>query len=138
MVEDAVHAARIALVVDGKLVCAHGVPKVAAQHWVRQWDEPTDADPFDREDGELFPLRMALRCPLGGIRGWLLLGPRPDGSFYGKDDLDALAEIVRPLQRALILVAEREAELARQRRVIANLNRSMARLSERLDRVEQA
>ncbi|WP_294120211.1 hypothetical protein [Sphingomonas sp.] len=137
LIEGAVHAERSALVVDGRLVGARGVTKIAAQRWIEQWDEPTVADPFDRDDGALFPLRMAMRCPLGRIRAWLLLGPRPDGSFYGKDDLDALAEIVRPLQRALVLVAEREIENARQRRIINGLSRSIAELSKRLEKVEK-
>ena len=47
------------------------------------------------------------------------------------------AAIAPPLQRTLVLVAEREVQLARQQSVIKGLNRSMALLSRRLDRVEQ-
>lgn len=136
-IEEAVHAARIALLVDDRLVAVHGMSKAGAQRWIRQWSEPTVVERFDRNEDVFFPLRMALRCPFGHVRGWLLLGSRPDGSFYGKDDLDALTEIAPPLQRTLVLVAERENELARQRRVIKSLNRSMTALSERLDKVEQ-
>jgi hypothetical protein len=41
------------------------------------------------------------------------------------------------LQRTLVLVAEREAELARHRDIIRSLHRSMAALSDRLDHVER-
>lgn len=53
---------------------------------------------------------MALRCPFGKPRGWLLIGPRPDGSFYGRDDLDALADIAPSLRQALFTVLAREQE----------------------------
>ncbi len=136
-IEEAVHATRIALVVDGKLAAVQGVPTAAAKRLLRSGETPEFDGLFDRSDDALFPLRMVLRCPFGHVRGWLALGPRPDGSFYGKDDLDALTEIAPPLQRTLVLVAEREIEVARQRRIINGLNRSMAALSERLDRVEK-
>ena len=137
-IEDAVHSVRIALLVDGRLVAVCGSSRTVAQRWIRQWIPPPEVELFDPRDDDLFPLKLALRCPFGSIRGWLLLGPRPDGSFYGSDDLEALTKIAPPLQRTLILVAEREIELARQRRIINGLNRSMAVLSDRLDRVEQA
>ncbi|MEO8547841.1 MAG: hypothetical protein ABI422_05675 [Sphingomicrobium sp.] len=83
-----------------------------------------------------FPVRMALRCPFGTIRGWLLLGPRPDGSLYGKDDLDALAEIASPLRRALLASRHREQEQVQEaswRRAVA---RSTRQLSARIELLE--
>jgi hypothetical protein len=136
-IEQGVHATRIALLVDGTLAGAHGISPAAANGLLRGWKPPESVELLSRDDEDPFPLRMALRCPLGSIRGWLLLGPRPDGSFYGKDELEALTEIARPLQRALVLVAEREAELARHRSIIKDLHRSMAALSHRMDRLEQ-
>jgi hypothetical protein len=136
-IEQGVHATRMALLVNGKLVGAHGISSAGANGLLRCWNPPESVELLSRDDEDPFPLRMALRCPLGSIRGWLLLGPRPDGSFYGRDDLEALTEIVRPLQRTLVLVAEREAEVARHRDIIRGLHRSMAALSDRLDHVEQ-
>lgn len=136
-IERGVHATRMALLVDGELAGAHGISPAAAVGLLRGWNPPEPVELLSRDDEDPFPLRMALRCPLGRVRGWLLLGPRPDGSFYGKDDLEALTEIARPLQRTLVLVAEREAELVRHRSIIRDLNRSIAALSHRLDRVEQ-
>lgn len=135
-IEHAVQSTRIALLVEDLLVATQGINLTTARKLLRDWQPPAPTELIGRNDEDAFPLHMALRCPLGSIRGWLLLGPRPDGSFYGKDDLEALTEIGRPLQRTLVLVAEREIELARQRRVIKRLNRSMAVLSERLDKVE--
>ena len=104
---------------------------------LKGWQAPTTPELISRHDDEAFPLHMALHCPLGSVRGWLLLGPRPDGSFYGKDDIEALTAVAPSLQRTLVLVVEREAQLARQQSIIKGLNRSMALLSHRLDRVEQ-
>ena len=69
-------------------------------------------------------MRIALRCPLGDIRAWLLLGPRPDGSFHGKDDVEALVAISAPLQRTLFQVTERE----RVRRRLMASNREFRRV----------
>ncbi|HEX8655845.1 MAG TPA: hypothetical protein VF693_11565 [Allosphingosinicella sp.] len=68
----------------------------------------------DRSD-TLFPMRMPLKVRDGAVPvGWVLLGPRPDGSFYGTDEREALAEIADPLARAVQIVllrGRRETEL---------------------------
>jgi hypothetical protein len=109
-IEEAIHSVRIALLIDGELVAARGITKPAAQCWLGQWNAPALTDLFDQDADQDFPIRMALRCPFGKIRGWLLLGPRPDGSLYGTDDLDALATIAPPLRRTIYSVVEREKE----------------------------
>lgn len=45
--------------------------------------------------------------------GWLVLGPRPDGSFYGRDERDALSNIADPVARALAVAQQRAAERSR-------------------------
>ena len=80
-IEEAIHSARIALVVDGKLIGSRAIAKAAAYRWLTRWKAPAVTDLFDQDDDRDFPIRMALRCPFGGVRGWLLLGPRPDGSI---------------------------------------------------------
>jgi len=84
-------------------------------------------DLFDQDDDRDFPVRMTLRCPFGKVCGWLLIGPRPDGSLYGADDLNALAAIAPPLERTIFSVLERENE---QRAVKANLARLAAKIEE--------
>ena len=136
MIEEAVHAARLALVVDRKVAAVRGMTNASARNWLKQWEEPAGADPFDRDDDGLFPLRLALRCPLGSIRAWLLLGARPDGSFYGTDDLDALAEIAPQLQRTLLSVADRETEANRQRRRDQRIDHALRFIEERVQMLE--
>jgi hypothetical protein len=137
-IEEAVHASRIALIVDGKLAAAQGISTASAKRLLHNWPTPQTVDRFDRNDDDPFPLRLPLRCPLGRVRGWLSLGPRPDGSFYGKDDVDALAEIAPPLQRTLFQVAAREIEAGHQRRAFNRVKRSVSAIGARLDRLERA
>lgn len=135
-IEVAVHSTRMALLIDGKLAGAQGIPPASARRLLRSWRPPEDAALLDREDDDAFPLRMALRCPLGTVRAWLLLGPRPDGSFYGRDDLDVLAEIAPSLQRSLFLVAEREAAENGRRHKDREVQRAMRSIEARLAEVE--
>jgi hypothetical protein len=124
-IEEAIHSSRIALLADGKLVAVRGIARTVAQRWLRRWREPALTGLFDQDDDRDFPIRMALRCPFGKERGWLLLGPRPDGSLYGKDDLDALAAIALRLRQTIFSVLEREKE---QRAAKAGLDRLAAKI----------
>lgn len=137
-VEQAVQSTRMALFVDNRLVATQGINLSAARKLLKGWRPPATAELIDRDDEDAFPLRMGLRCPLGGIRGWLLLGPRPDGSFYGKDDVEALATIAPPLQRTLFQVAERERDDRLRRTGRAAMARALDAMNERLTILEQA
>ena len=85
---------------------------------VRNWSHDarleTERKTLDcRRDDSLFPVRICLppaRSQTGDPVGWILLGPRPDGSFYGKDELEALAEVADPVARAVQIVLLREAQ----------------------------
>jgi hypothetical protein len=125
-IEEAIHSARSALLVDDKLVAVRSIAKAPAQRWLDRWVAPQLTDLFDRDEDRDFPVRMALHCPFGKARGWLLLGRRPDGSLYGSEDLDALAAIAPPLRRALFSVAERERE---RRAAKVGVDRLAARIS---------
>ena len=136
-IELAVHATRLALLVDGKLAGARGISSASVRRLLGGWKPPEDSQPLSRDDAAAFPLQVALRCPLGRTRAWLLFGPRPDGSFYGRDDLEALQEIVPPLQRSLLLVVEREAALRKERARQRSLDREVDLLKSRLDSLER-
>jgi len=133
-----VRAGRVAVLLDGKLAAGRGLEAGAAA----LPDLPGDASDMivDHEDA-LFPLRIPLRSGHGADDapvGWLLLGPRPDGSLYGKDELDALNEIADPVARAVRIVQLREAReresragAARQERRIKALEKAVAALTPR-------
>lgn len=135
--EYAVQSTRIALIVDDRLVATQDIDVAAARKLLKDWRPPANAALIGRNDEDPFPLHLALRCPLGGVRGWLLLGPRPDGSFYGKDDIEALAAISPALQRTLFQVVEREEEERRRLEDSRELRRALRLVRARLAKLEQ-
>jgi hypothetical protein len=114
----------------------HGATAGEVDAWLatRVLDDHGQSLDCDRDD-PWFPLRIPLRGddPERTLIGWLLLGPRPDGSFYGRDEREALAEIADPVARAIRIVELREArerrwqsQLRAQQRRIAALERKLA------------
>lgn len=136
-IEEAIHASRSALLVDGRMIAANGLAQRDVRRWARGWTPPDSGLLVDRDEDRTFPLRMALHCPFGKVRGWLLLGPRPDSSLYGKDEIDALRVIAPPLRQALFAAREREKEKARERRYRTACEKTIASLSRRLEVVER-
>lgn len=98
--------------------------------WLDRWAplavklERNKADP-------VFPTRIPLAAEGLGRIGWLLLGARPDGSLYARDERKALNEIAEPIARALAVAAAREARSALR-------EDSNKALQVRLDQVEAA
>jgi hypothetical protein len=119
--EDGVRSTRGAIVTDGALLCSRGVEVAETRHWLSQWQPPRQEVPDCDRDDRLFPMRIPLVADGVDTLGWLLLGPRPDGSFYGKDEREALARVGDPVARALAIVRRREARAADWERRIAAL-----------------
>jgi hypothetical protein len=75
---------------------------------------------------------LTTRVPLGFARNdpgaWLVLGPRPDGSALGKDELQALAKAADHLGRALEIARQRERARMAQEKVVAKLARRVAKV----------
>jgi hypothetical protein len=119
--------------------CDIGAEPVAA--WLTNTPLPTGdthALVCDRSD-PLFPMRVPLRADGVGATGWLLLGPRPDGSFYGREERAVLQDIADPVARALAITVEREArDIEREARdeardrEIGDLRRLIGRIEKRL------
>lgn len=135
-IERSVQSTRMALIVDNRLIATQGIQVAATRRLLKGWQPPSGVGTHDRDDSEAFPLRLPLCCPFGSVRGWLLLGPRPDGSFYGKDDLKALTEIARPMQQALFTVAEREAREQRSQRQIRRIRASLRSIEIELEQLQ--
>lgn len=115
----AIHATRAALVAADSVVAAEG------------------ADRSDAGDAALFPVRLPLRCPFAGVRGWLLIGPRPDGSLYGKDETEAVEAVLPALRRALLACIDRQQAQRRQRLFESALRRDLGSLDDRLVALER-
>ena len=88
----------------------------------------------DRND-PLFPVRVPLNGDGVGFVGWLLIGPRPDGSFYGREERAALRDIADPIARALVIAVEREHREAGRQDRENSLNKRIDTLTERLDKL---
>ena len=107
-IDAAIHATRSALIVNKKVASARGINVRDAQRWVRK---SFDKDPgyANRDDGDnLFPVRLGIGNVTSENSAWLLIGPRPDGTMYGREDLDAVQSILPALRNALITTAARE------------------------------
>jgi hypothetical protein len=137
-----VRASRLAMLIGGEVAALRGVTVEDARAW-REGAAPNRAAAAldcDRAD-PVFPMRIPLRVRHGGgeALGWILLGPRPDGSFYGKDEREALAEIADPVARAVQIVLLREAREAearqraeRQERRLGTMERQLAKALRKL------
>jgi len=120
-----VHASHGAILLEdrARLALAHaeGIPTRGLAKRLAA-ELPSDPVPgVIRADDPELPIRLPLVAPSGSNVGWLLLGPHPDGSLYGKDDRKALEELATPLARALSLAMERarrEAEREAERRTL--------------------
>jgi len=123
----------ILLASDGRLALAHA-EGLSDEHAERFGTElpPTPAPGLERTGDPELPLRLALLTPGGVLAGWLLLGPHPDGSLYGKDDREALEELASPLARALCLALERARREAEREAAGRKLARRMTRLEKKL------
>src|SRR5690606_24481278 len=110
-----VRATRAALLVEDQVLGSRAVDAEEVEAWRAAWQPSSrpgiDADRADR----LFPLRLPLEADGHGRVGWLLLGPRPDGSFYGRDERETLLAIADPVARALEIARQREAREAAER-----------------------
>lgn len=134
-----VHASRgaILLVDESRLVVAHaeGLSEVGLAERLAG-ELPRDPQPgVTRAADASLPLRLPLVTEQGAHVGWLLLGPHPDGSFYGKDDRKALEMLAMPLARAFHVAMERarrEAEREAERRTLVD---RLAQLEDTLTRV---
>lgn len=137
--EAGVRALHVALAINREIVAVNDIAVQTARHWTEHWAAPSRADSLDRDpEDPLFPLRIALTCAKGTQIGWVLLGPRPDGSFYRQDELEALAEIAAPLRRAVVAVRQRELAETEARAWKDGVQGDLARLADRIAALENA
>ncbi|HYD24801.1 MAG TPA: hypothetical protein VEB68_08380 [Croceibacterium sp.] len=88
-----------------------------------------------RADDPLLPLRLPLVTAGGTTTGWIVLGPHPDGSHYGKDDREALEDLAPPLARAIELAIERARREAAHEVERRTLTERLAQLEQQLAQV---
>jgi hypothetical protein len=128
-VERGVRAVRSAAIVNGEVVNAHGVSRQEVETW-RSSAEGQDHAEDDREKADrLFPVRVPLvpssddEAPIG----YILVGPRPDGSLPSKDEQEALEGVSEAIARAIRNVIKRE---AREKRITDLIDDNRRRIAE--------
>lgn len=131
-----VHSTRqaIILVDKGKMMAAgaHGTSAEAVRDWQEGRTEPDGEQLLDCDRSDpLFPMRVRL-CIASGDEpetiGWLLLGPRPDGSMFGKDERSVLADVAAPVARGIHIAQLREHREAAAEERLSGLERLIDKL----------
>ena len=89
----------------------------------------------DKRDPD-WPVRLALPAGGGAVAGWMLLGPRPDGTLPGKEEREALEIIAEPVGRAIRVAQRREAEKAESAGRFERLEAEKAESARRFERLE--
>lgn len=137
-VQAGVRTARIALLVRDEPVRLRGIDAAALDAWRAGW-KPKPAEALDCVKADpVFPLRVPLDADGVGRVGWMLLGPRPDGSFYGKDERKALGEIADPLARAVAIALTRRDRAVAREELSRTLTERMAVIEAALTRMAKA
>jgi hypothetical protein len=101
---------RSAAVVGGRVLKTRDVTPQEVEDW-RSLNEGFSNDLCESSD-RLFPLRVPLipsSDEQGDPIGYLLVGPRPDGSIPSKEEQKALAGVSESIARAIRTVIKREA-----------------------------
>ena len=109
-IEAGVRTTRLAVLLDGKAAAARSIAPAAIADWLRAFDPNACRDAVCSSTDTIFPIRVPLqsKADVGGSIGWLLVGPRPDGSLLSKDEQRALIDVAGPITRAIRVVARRE------------------------------
>jgi hypothetical protein len=126
-VDRGVRAVRSATIVNGCVLAARGLAIEEAERW-RQSVPALDykSDVCEASD-RTFPIRVPL-VPSSDDEdpiGYLLVGPRPDGSIPSRDEQKALSEVSEAIARAIRTVIRRE---ARESQVAALIGENARRI----------
>jgi hypothetical protein len=129
-VDRGVRAVRSAAIVNGCVLRSRSLSVDEVEDWRATnfaQDHKSDiCEPSDR----LFPIRVPL-VPSSDDEepiGYLLVGPRPDGSIPSRDEQKALKEVSEPIARAIRTVIKREARELQVAELIADNSRRIEAL----------
>ena len=129
-VDRGVRAVRAAMLVNGCVMAVRGLTVEQVEEWrasaAAQDYKSDDCEPSDR----LLPIRAPL-VPSSDQEepiGYLLVGPRPDGSIPSRAEQAALAEVTEEIARAIRTVIKREAREAEIAELIADNSRRIEAL----------
>lgn len=131
-VASGVRAVRCAAIVNGFVSSTYGLTAAEVEEW-RKSAPALDykSDICERSD-KLFPIRVPL-IPSSDKEepiGFILVGPRPDGSIPSKEEQRALRDVSEGIARAIRTVIKREAREAEVARLIGDTR-------QRIEAIEQ-
>ena len=110
-VDRGVRAVRAAMIVNGCVLSVRGIGADEVEAWrTSVFAQDYKSDICEASD-RVFPIRVPL-VPSSDEEepiGYLLVGPRPDGSIPSRDEQKALAEVSEDVARAIRTVIKREA-----------------------------
>jgi len=127
---DGFHATRAAVILEREVRQTVGITSADVLRWFLAYQPKEDRHVLDCvPEDHTFPLRLEIEISTGAF-GWLLIGPRPDGSIPGGDEQEALEKIAATLGRSVRIVLTREQDKQEMMRLL-ELH------SERIERIEQ-
>ena len=119
---------RGAIVLDNQVRQTVGISDSDVRRWLTEQTPQADSKVLDCvPEDRLFPLRLEVETSTGAF-GWLLVGPRPDGSIPGNDEQEALEKIAATLGRSIRTVLSREEERCELIRLIEGHGERIARV----------
>ena len=124
-----VRSVRSAMIVNGRILRARGITVEEVEAWrSSKFADDYTSDICEASD-RVFPIRVPL-VPSSGDEapvGFLLVGPRPDGSVPSRDEQKALAGVSEAVARAIRTVIKRE---AREREVTELIKANTQRIEQ--------
>jgi hypothetical protein len=100
---------RTAVIVDDHVEQVNNVTEAEVVEWQPRFaaeEEKLACNPGD----SMFRIRVPICTEGEPPLGWLLAGPRPDGSSLSKDEREVLDELADPIARAIRIVQKRDRE----------------------------
>jgi hypothetical protein len=128
-IEGGVRAIRGAAIIDGRVMRTRHADMADVEAWLTSERGLTCAEDSCDSGDKLFPIRVPLvpssddEAPIG----FILVGPRPDGSIPSKDEQKALTGVSEPIARAIRNVIKRE---LREREVADLITANAKRIEE--------
>ena len=129
-VDRGVRAVRGAMIVNGSAMAVRGLTIEEVEEWrTSVFAQDYKSDICEASD-RLFPIRAPLVPSSGDEQpiGYLLVGPRPDGSIPSRAEQSAIAEVSEEIARAIRTVIKREAREAEIVELIADNSRRIGAL----------
>jgi len=128
-IEKGVRAVRTAAIINGEVLNTRGVAAEEVEEWRRTSEgQSLEEDSAESKD-RLFPVRLPLVPSSDDVEpiGYILVGPRPDGSIASKDEQNALEEVSESIARGIRNVIKRQ---AREREVMDRIEANTRRIEQ--------